>query len=374
MKLEISLFKFDHKSDYLPYYTKNIVTIKNEKTLLDVLNTINSNEAFNYKANKNFEVCVNGMYTTLALSLDEIVNDFSKELTIEPISIRRAHNDLLIDQKDFDEKLDILCEFTGLEMLDGFIDKELKANYNSYKLYYYASNTMNIEHNYIGDAILLLADDLISKNPKQEANILRTLEKCDYGIEYHTSLENRVYKLLDTVEPKIEKLKKSLNKTKNIKEQDYKVNATKILDFGVFEAKRSITHNFNDFNIAYYHGVNSSTDTTALLDALDSKKISLDSKNDDLAMDSFHINPDLTYKLASRVMLEAFDKSADLLIVDNDETFYLMDYNRKELSRVSGRDILIPIIHRNELEKLATGAHTSVKDTLAKHIVNPELI
>ena len=41
MKLEISLFKFDKNSDYLPYYTKHFLKIENEKNLLDILKTIN---------------------------------------------------------------------------------------------------------------------------------------------------------------------------------------------------------------------------------------------------------------------------------------------------------------------------------------------
>ena len=40
MKLEISLFKFDKNSDYLPYYTKHYLKIKDEKNILDILNTI----------------------------------------------------------------------------------------------------------------------------------------------------------------------------------------------------------------------------------------------------------------------------------------------------------------------------------------------
>ena len=43
MKLEISLFKFDKNSDYLPYYTKHFLKIENEINILDILNTINKN-------------------------------------------------------------------------------------------------------------------------------------------------------------------------------------------------------------------------------------------------------------------------------------------------------------------------------------------
>ena len=39
------------------------------------------------------------------------------------------------------------------------------------------------------------------------------------------------------------------------------------------------------------------------------------------------------------------------MVVDNDDVFYLFDYNRKELERVSGREVILPIIHVNELQK-----------------------
>lgn len=374
MKLEISLFKFDHKSDYLPYYKKFFITVKHELTLLDILNTINEEDTLSYENTKDFGVCLNGLYTTVDVSIENIKNDFGKELVIEPLSIRRAHSDLLINEEDFNEKFSILSEFTGMEMLSSFVDKEDKKAYDSYKLYFYASNTMNVQHQYIGDAILLLASDLIAKNPLNKHNILSAISNCDYGIDFHTSLENRVYNIESTIEEKINQLKKDLDIPKEIKEQNFRVNATKKLDFGNFKGTTSITHDFNDFNIAYYHGEKALEKTTELLNALKAKKVNLDSKYDDLALDTFHINPDFTYKLASTVMLEAFDKSADLLVVDSAELFYLMDYNRKELSRVSGRDIEIPVIHRNELEKLALGSHITVKESLDHHIIDPELI
>ena len=111
-----------------------------------------------------------------------------------------------------------------------------------------------------------------------------------------------------------------------------------------------------------------------LLDNLNAKILNLHSMKNDLAMETFHINQDFTYKLAANMLLEAFDNSADLLIVDNDEVFYLLDYNRRKLQRISGREILLPIIHVNELEKLASGDHVSVKQSLERHLVNPDII
>ena len=374
MKLEVSLFKFDHKSDYLPYYTKHFMKLQDEKTLLDVLNTIAKDESVSYEAKEEFLVCVNGLYTNLGLTIEQIKADFGNEITIEPISIRRAKNDLLINEDDFNEKFDLLSKFAGLNIISSYIDPEIKKAYQSYKLYFYASNTMNVEYNYIGDAILLLASDLIEKYPKDEQEILDIIANTDYSISYHTSLEGRVYNFDSAIEQKIQSLKEKLNIAKELSSQNFKINRNKTIDFGSFDQAQNISHDFHDFNIAYYGGLNPSKQTQTLLNNLKATQIALQSSKDDLAMDTFHLNADLSLKIASNIMLEAFDKSADLLVVDSDETFYLMDFNRKELERVAGREVKIPIIHKNELSKLASGTHAPAKETLTQHAVDPELI
>ncbi len=365
MKLEISLFKFDSKSDYLPYYKKHFIKIKNEKNLLDILNTINEEEKFFYKKDKNFCVCLNGLYTTLDLSLDEIKKDFSKELTIEPISKKRVYSDLLINEEDFKKNLEPFKEF---------LNEDFISLYESFKIYFYASNTFDFFKNYIGDAILLLVSHLIEENPKEEHTLLKILEDLDYTAMYHTSLENKVYNISSAIEKRINQIKEKLHITKKITLKILKVKSSKTIDFDIFEDKSNISHTFENFNIAYYKTSNTNKQTQDLLDLLKAKSIQLDSKEDDLALNTFHLNPELSYCLASRIMLEAYDKSADLLVVDDEETFYLMDYHRSELKKACGRDILIPVIHKNELQKLATGQHVKVKKTLVKHIVDPELI
>ncbi len=365
MKLEISLFKFDSKSDYLPYYKKYFLKIKDEKNLLDILQTLNKEDEFNYEENLDFGVVVNGLYTDLSLSLSEIKNDFGLDLVIEPLSIKRAYNDLLINTQDFEDKL---------QLLDFIIDEEDKKEYYSYKNLYYASNTLNHESNYFGDAILLLANSLIKKHKASKTKILDTINCQDNGITYNTSLSNRIYNFDSNYEEIILNLKKELHVYKDIKEQNFRVNNTYIIDFGNFENINEIKHDFKDFNLAYYSGPNSCKSTETLLNSLGAKILNLNSMKNDLGVHTYHLNPDFTYKLAANILLDAFDNSADLLIVDNDEIFYLLDYNRRELQRVSGREILLPIIHVNELAKLAIGSHESVKNTLEKHIINPELI
>ncbi|PLY05693.1 MAG: hypothetical protein C0625_12805 [Arcobacter sp.] len=365
MKLEISLFRFDYKSDYLPYYTKNFIKVKNEKNLLDLLNNINNEHPFGYKNCDGFCVAVNGVYTKVTISIEELVEEFGKDLTIEPMSIRRSHTDLLINDADFRERLAILSEF---------IDDEDIKKYETYKIYFYASNTINFEYDYIGDSLLLLASDLIEKDSSNEKDILLALSEYDCGAQFHTSLEKRVYNFDPTVEEKIALLKTKLKLSKNIKEQEFNIEKKKTLNFGIFDEIKEIKHDFNDFNIAYYKGLNENSQTNELLSKLNAKIIDRQTMTSDLALDTFHINPDFTAKLASTVMLDAFDNDADLLVVDDENLFNIFDTNRKVLEIACGREIILPVIHKNELAKLALGLHDEVKQTLEKHSIDPELI
>ncbi len=365
MKLEISLFKFDYKSDYLPYYTKNFVKIKNEKNLLDLLNSINTKNSFDYKNTNNFNVVINGIYTNVTITIKELVETFGKEFTIEPLSIRRAHSDLLINDEDFKERFKILEEFTKHEDI---------VKYKNYKIYFYASNTLNFEYDYIGDALLLLAYDLIQEDKSKEKDILNALLQYECGAQFHTSLENRVYNFDTEIEEKIKSIKVKLNLSKNIEEQNFILEKKLPLDFGTFDEMKEIKHNFYDFNIAYFKGLKEDTKTTELLSKLNAKMINLQTMNFDLALDTFHINSDFTIKLASTIMLDAFDNNADLLVVDNENIFNIFDSNRKLLEKTSGRDIILPVIHKNELAKLAFGLHEKVKPNLAKHTIDPEIV
>lgn len=365
MKLEISLFRFDYKSDYLPYYTKNFIKVENEKTLLDIFKNINEENPFGFEDKDDFYVVVNKVYTNASISIDELISTFGKDLTIEPISIRRAHTDLLINDADFHERLKVLSEF---------IDDEDKAKYESYKIYFYASNTINYEYDYIGDPILLLASDLIEKNKNNEQDILNALNEYDCGAQYHTSLEKRVYNLDSEIEKKITELKAKLGVSKPLKEQNFSLEKKNLLNFGIFNEIKEIKHDFHDFSLAYFEGTNKDSQTKELLEKLNAKVLKTPSMNNDLALDTFHLNSDFTIKLASNAMIEAFDNGADLLVVDDDNLFNLFDSNRKSLANACGRDVILPVIHKNELAKLAIGEHEQVKQTLSKHTIDPEIV
>ncbi|WP_419769348.1 MAG: DUF5644 domain-containing protein [Candidatus Marinarcus sp.] len=365
MKLEISLYKFDAKTDYLPYYTKHFVKIKEEKNLLDILKTIKSERNFGFEEKEDFAIVLNGLYTTLKTSVEAIKNDFGKDLTIEPISIKRSYKDLLINEDDFNDKLNLIEEY---------ITDENKKEYESYKLDYYASNSLKYNENYVGDALILLVDSLIKKDDSNKDALLKIISNSETGIAFHTNLSNKIYQYNQENEEKISALKKSLHISKNVEEQNFKLNNKKTIDFDKMCGTSIIKHTFNDFNIAYYRGNKGCEKAQTLLENLEAKNLQLQSLNNDLAMDTFHKNQEFTYQLAAEMMLDAFDNDADFIVVDNESTFYLLDYNRKELGKASGRDILLPVLHINELSKLVCGLHDDVKKSLDLHTINPEII
>jgi hypothetical protein len=364
MKLEISLFKFDKKSDYLPYYTKHFLKIENEKNILDILKTINKTAILGFNDCEDFDLVINGVYVKAAITIKEIVENFGKELTIEPISIRRACDDLIIDDNDFNEKVKIF---------KNFMDENDEITYSTLKQYYYASNTLNYNSDYVGDSVLLLAYDLIQKNENYTNHIIQALNDVEIGAQFHTNLENRIYNFDKNIEEKIKDIQKKLNLFEDLDKQNFRINKTLIIDFGIFIDNFEIKHDFKDFNIAYYPSKNNE-DTLNLLDKLNANMLSLDTLKLDLAKNTFNKNPQITYYVASTILLDAFDSNADFLLVDNLEDFYIFDYNRKQIEKVSGREIILPIIHINELQKLASGNHNEVKKTLEKHQVDPEII
>lgn len=357
MKIEISLFRFDKDFDYLPYYTKHFLILKGEKTLLDIFNTLEKEQNFSYLKDENFSIVINGLYSKLSLSVETLLRDFGKELTFDPICIKRVSKDFIINDDDFNSRLKIL---------KNFINEEDKKNYKELKIYYYASNTLNYEKEYIGDSILILVYDLIKANQKNKQALLKILNEQKIGASFHTNLEHRVYNFDKSVEDKILFIQEELGLIENIK-LPYKLN------FGEFEKEYKIKYFFEDFNIAYFKS-KQEEETKIFLSKLKANFLTLASLKHDLAKNTFNKNPKITYQVASSILLDAFDNNADFVLVDNEEDFHILDYNRQYFLKYSGREVLIPIVHKNELQNLACGNFEKAKKTLDLHKINPEII
>ena len=116
-KVNFKVFRFNADEDYLPYYNDIEMEVTSEEVVLDILNRIkwDHDGSFSYRRSCRHGICgacaikVNGRST---LACKERINDmielFGNELTIEPLSKKRAIKDMVIDKGDFWEKHEAL--------------------------------------------------------------------------------------------------------------------------------------------------------------------------------------------------------------------------------------------------------------------------
>ncbi|SMP87529.1 succinate dehydrogenase / fumarate reductase iron-sulfur subunit [Epsilonproteobacteria bacterium SCGC AD-308-P11] len=112
-KVNFKVFRFNADEDYLPYYEDYNMEVTSEEVVLDVLNRIkwDHDGSFSYRRSCRHGICgacaikVNGR-STLACKerMNDMIDLFGPELTLEPLSIKRAVKDMIIDKGDFWEK------------------------------------------------------------------------------------------------------------------------------------------------------------------------------------------------------------------------------------------------------------------------------
>ena len=124
-KVNFKVFRFNADEDYLPYYENYDMEVTSEEVVLDILNRIkwDHDGSFSYRRSCRHGICgacaikVNGR-STLACkeSMNDMVALFGNELVIEPLSIKRAVKDMIIDKADFWEKHDAVTPYLVAEI------------------------------------------------------------------------------------------------------------------------------------------------------------------------------------------------------------------------------------------------------------------
>ncbi|MDD3342980.1 MAG: DUF5644 domain-containing protein [Sulfurospirillaceae bacterium] len=201
-KLELSVFRFDAKTDFLPYYKKHIIKIDRSQTVNDLLALIQATEiSFGYPKDEYAAIKINSKALFTTESIDDIVNHFGKELTLEPLSTKRVVHDMIIDDGDFNARFDLL---------DAFVDSNDRPLFKHYIIYHYASSVLTLQENFQGDALLAFAYDMIQKYPLQRNAILRVVADPQNGAFLHVKLCNKIFPCAAQVEQKIGKLKNEI--------------------------------------------------------------------------------------------------------------------------------------------------------------------
>ncbi len=367
-EIYIELFRFDARTDYLPYYQKHTLEYSENETVNDLLHKMNKIDAFGFNDNCNLKV--NELYINANERVADIVARCGNEIQINPISEFRAKKDLQIDRSDFIEKLSLIEEYIGAE--------QNIAYRKSTELAYYASNTLNYNRDYIGDHVLIIAADLIEKSFELKNEILEKLVNEDNGLWYHTSLENRM--LSDEQEKKIQRVIYLASeyikpRSKLAKRIASLCNRKSISDFERTVDKKvsTVSQSFEEFNIAAYHGVGGSS-LKELIDASNASYVEIPSQNEDLASHSALVDENFSYKIAGDILMQAKDNNADFILVKNDTTKEFLDKNQAKMEKIVGRELGVSVLSQDQFIQLLEGEKDTSKLGFDKHKVAVSLL
>jgi len=167
-RIDVKAFFFNAKTDYLPYYKNFSFELEDSSKnliLKDVLRMIKrENEIFAFPKSRELIFKVNGLVVNGKENLADIIAKLGNSLTIEPVLKYRSINCLIINNKDF------LHQFR--RVLGHYSKKEDLMFYLKLYNVHYASETFRYNHEYIGDAILLLAHKMLKDNNPHRKEII----------------------------------------------------------------------------------------------------------------------------------------------------------------------------------------------------------
>ncbi len=175
-KLLFNVFRFNSETDYLPHYDKIEMEVGSGEVVLDVLNRIKweHDGSFSYRRSCRHGICgscavkVNGKATLACKDrVEDLVEIFGEELTIEPQNKSRAIKDMVIDKKDFWTKYNTVEPYLKAEIDEAPKSENLVAPHIAEKIdeadyciqcgnCYYACPAVQANEDYLGPAALAL--------------------------------------------------------------------------------------------------------------------------------------------------------------------------------------------------------------------------
>jgi len=336
-RLEVRAFFFNAKTDYLPYYKNFIITLEGTQKAEDILSEIQKqNNEFAYP-NENLLFKINNLVVQSTQNINSIVERLGLELQIDPVLSYRSNNCLVINDDDF---------MKSFKLLAPYATEEDKKYYESLYSIHYASETFKFSHDYIGDAVLLLAYRMIENGSQYRDEILKAisdeydgLEACEYennffNPEFHTKA--------------IESLKDMNNFTVK----------TSILDkFAQKLSKKALTpfekDSIEGLNVACYAG------NSELLEEVNheikanlAKPINFSRAKRLAGTSLFGRQNNLAFLKSARTLLDALDSGAELLVVVKDDDIEMFRTNFVSIQKRIGRDIALPMISYKEFKEL----------------------
>jgi len=336
-KLNIRAFFFNAKTDYLPYYKNFTLTVEENATAKELLGLIQKqNENFSYPKQKLI-MKINGLIVEAKESVSTLVERLGNELLIEPANSYRSNDGLKINDNDFMQSYALLEPYAT--------ESDLKYFKTLYALHY-ASETENFDREYIGDAILVLAHKMISDGNEHKEEILNAITSANSGL-LDCEYENNLFNAQDHTEA-ITALKDMVKSDDNehptlldmIKSRFCKEKEEKVMP----KVKRTAKtiEALEEKNVAYYAGAQSDNENVISQMLLDmgSKEVQLSRKNKLCGLTLLDDNKTLALKKAGDIVLEAFDASAEVLVVEEKACYEMFTKNFSKIENLLGRKLI----------------------------------
>jgi hypothetical protein len=335
--LTIKAFFFNAKTDYLPYYKNFTITQNSSDTAEDLLASIHAiNSDFNYPKQKLI-MQINGLIVEGSASIASLVETFGTTLSINPANSYRSNHGLEINDDDF------MQSFT---LLEAYASKEDLSYYQSLYALHYASETEKLAHDYIGDAILVLAHKMISEGNTHKEAILEALTSADTGL-LSCEYENNLFQGQSYAQ-EIEALKAMLDEEEEeypslmdmIKERFCK--EKKVVEVPKIIRMSKVIKELSEKTIAYHAGLEKTQDkiiSTMIKDMGASERF-ITRVNKGLGKSILESDRDLALKKAGTTLLEAYDIGAEVLVIEDEESYLICEKHFKSIENIMGRKMI----------------------------------
>jgi len=327
--LNVRAFFFNAKTDYLPYYKHFTMTLDDKDTAVEMLANIKAqNEDFAYPTEKLI-FKLNDLVLNSTETIGNIVAKLGNTLQVDPVLSYRSNHCLIINDEDFMKRFELLAPFAT---------PEDKAYYTSLYEMHYASETFKFSHDYIGDALLLLAHRMIENGSQDKAAILQAisdpydgLAACEYEdnlfhAQNHTAAIERLNGMVThrNTSSFLDKVAATLSGKALYTFDKASLEGVQIACYTSHAEKRNEVHTKiveKGAKIIHFPRETKLCGRTLI------------GKQDNLA-----------YLKAATTLLEALDSGAELLVVTNSDDLEMFKTHFASIQKRIGREIPLPLV------------------------------
>ena len=335
--LEVKVFFFNAETDYLPYYKNFSMILNNDDAVEEILAEVKEkNNDFAYPSEKLI-FKINDLVVDDTETVGNVVNKLGTVLQIDPVLSYRSNHCLIINDDDFMQRFELLAPYAS---------QEDEAYYQSLYSLHYASETFKFSHDYIGDAVLLLANRMLTNNSEHKEAILEAISDPYDGLaacEYENNLFNAEFHTKE-----IDALNDMFSRPSGNTFLD-KV-TEKLSKKALYTFKKE---SIDGVQVACYAGDSGLLDEiTEKITANGGKVIGFPRAKKLAGCSLLGKQDNLAYLKAATTLLSALDTGAELLVVAKSRDLEMFTKHFASIQKRIGREIPLPLISYKDFAAL----------------------